>query len=69
MPIYPRQDPSLDENHQRKGGGQFQLMDENGEGPQWSQLMGLMHALFEHTPLHEQVPVCDARIVRAYSLT
>jgi hypothetical protein len=44
-------------------------MDENGEGLQWSQLMGLqenqrpMHALFKHTPLHEQVHVCDAIVL------
>jgi hypothetical protein len=45
----------------KKGGGQPQPMDEDGEGPQWSQLMGShecwgpMHALFKHIPLHEQV--------------
>jgi hypothetical protein len=32
MPFYPKQDPSLDLNHQQKGGGQLQPMDENGEG-------------------------------------
>ncbi len=35
MPLYPKQDPSLDENHWQKGGGQFQPMDEDGQGPQW----------------------------------
>jgi hypothetical protein len=41
-------------------------MDENGNGTQWPQLMGPqecwgpMHALLEHTPLHEQMHVCDA---------
>jgi hypothetical protein len=40
-------------------------MDENGEGLQWSQLMGPqecwgpMHALLKHIPLHEQVFVCN----------
>jgi hypothetical protein len=36
-------------------------MDEDGKGLHWSQLMGPqecwgpMHALLEHTPLHEQM--------------
>jgi hypothetical protein len=32
MSLYPKQNPSLDENLQQKGGGQPQPMDENGEG-------------------------------------
>jgi hypothetical protein len=41
-------------------------MDEDGKGPQWSQLMGPqecwepMHTLLKHIPLHEQVHVRDA---------
>ncbi len=44
-------------------------MDEDGEGPQWFQLMGLqecwgpMHALVEHIPLHEQVHVHDTIVL------
>ncbi len=59
MSLYPKQNPSMDENCQQKGGGQLQPMDEDGEGLQWSQLMWLheywrpMHILLEHTPLHE----------------
>jgi hypothetical protein len=55
----------MDENRRQKGGNQPQLMDEDGKGPQWFQLMGphecwgSMHALFKHTPLHEQMHVCD----------
>jgi hypothetical protein len=66
MPIYPKQDPSMDENCQQKGGGQPQPMDEDGEGSQWSQLMwlqeyrGPMCILFKHTPIHEQVSMCNA---------
>ncbi len=36
MPLYPKQNPSLDENHQQMGGGQCQPMDEDGERLQWS---------------------------------
>jgi hypothetical protein len=35
MSFYPKQNPSLDENHRQKGGGQPQPMDEDGKGPQW----------------------------------
>jgi hypothetical protein len=51
----PKQDPSLDENHGPKK-NQLQPMDEDGEGLQWSQLMGTheclgsIHALFKYTP-------------------
>ncbi len=51
----PKQDPSLDENHWQKK-NQLQPMGENGEGLQWSHLMGtheclgLIHALFKYTP-------------------
>jgi hypothetical protein len=38
MSLNPKQDPSLNENHQQKGGSQ--PMDEDGKGPQWYQLMG-----------------------------
>jgi hypothetical protein len=41
MSLYPKQNPSMDENCQQKGGGQLQPMDEDGEGLQWSQLMWL----------------------------
>ncbi len=40
MFFFPKQDLSLDENYQQKGGGQPQAMDENGERLQWFQLMG-----------------------------
>jgi hypothetical protein len=66
MPLYPKQDSFMDENLLQKGGNQPQPMDENGNELQWSQLMGPqecwgpMHALLEHTPLHEQMHVCDA---------
>jgi hypothetical protein len=40
MPFLPKQKLSLDENHSQKGGSQLQLIDEDGKGPQWSQLMG-----------------------------
>ncbi len=52
----PKQDSSLNENHQQKGGRQPQAMDEDGESQQWSQLMGPqecqgpMHTLLKHTP-------------------
>jgi hypothetical protein len=32
MFFYPKQDPSLDENHRQKGENQLQPMEENGEG-------------------------------------
>jgi hypothetical protein len=56
----------MDENCQQKGGGQPQPMDEDGEGSWSFQLMwlqeywGPMHILLEHTPLHEQVSMCNA---------
>jgi len=36
----PKQDSSLNENHQQKGGRRPQAMDEDGELQQRSQLMG-----------------------------
>jgi hypothetical protein len=44
-------------------------MDEDGEEPQWTQLMGLyecwglMHALFKHITLHEHVLVCNTIVL------
>ncbi len=44
-------------------------MDEDGKGPQWSQLMawqkcwGPMHALVKNIPLHEQVHVYDTIVL------
>ncbi len=32
MPLYPKQDLFLDENHLQKGGSQFHLMDEDDKG-------------------------------------
>jgi hypothetical protein len=32
MPLYPKQNTSLNENHQQKGGVQPQLLDEDGKG-------------------------------------
>jgi hypothetical protein len=41
MHLYPKQKLSLNEYYRQKGGGQPQPIDEDGEGLQWSQLMGL----------------------------
>jgi hypothetical protein len=48
----------------KKGGGQFLSIVEKGKRLPWFhqiplECLDLMHALFEHIPLHVLMPMCD----------
>jgi hypothetical protein len=66
MPFYSKQDLFLNENHWPKGGRStstngWKLQRVLADGSMW--MLGAMHALFEHTPLHEQMPMCNAIVL------